>query len=143
MDPGQIALVQVSFNQAAPQAAETARRFYSRLFELRPELRALFKGDMEKQGLKLMTTLQLAIGALSDVERIRPALVHLGRSHVAYGVRDEHYAAVGEALLWALEQVLGEGFTPEVRSAWAEAYAALSSVMRAAAVQAETERAAA
>jgi hemoglobin-like flavoprotein len=41
----------------------------------------------------------------------------LGARHSGYGVAAAHYAIVGEALLWTLERGLGEGFTPEVRSA--------------------------
>jgi hemoglobin-like flavoprotein len=48
-------------------------------------------------------------------------------------VRDAHYATVGEALLWTLEQGLGAAFTAEVRQAWAQTYAVLSTTMRAAA----------
>jgi nitric oxide dioxygenase len=52
---------------------------------------------------------------------------------VAYGAEEAHYAVVGDTLLWTLEQGLGEAFTPAVRQAWAEAYAALSGAMIAAA----------
>ena len=46
----------------------------------------------------------------------------LGRRHAGYGVRPEHYDTVGAALLWTLEQGLGDAFTDDVRAAWAEAY---------------------
>jgi hemoglobin-like flavoprotein len=135
MDPRQIALVQTSFASIAPQASHLARQFYDRLFELDPTLRPLFSGDMAKQGLKLMATLQLAVNALRDVEQIVPALRRLGRNHRAYGVADAHYATVGAALLWALEQSLQEQFTRELRDAWAAAYAVLSGAMREAAAE--------
>jgi len=45
-------------------------------------------------------------------------------------VRTEHYATVGSALLWTLEQGLGEQFTPEVREAWTAAYGLLAQVMQ-------------
>ncbi|HMQ31487.1 MAG TPA: globin domain-containing protein [Chloroflexaceae bacterium] len=133
MDRAQITLVRASFNRLSPNAAALAARFYSRLFELDPALRPLFHGDMAKQGLKLMTTLQLAIGALDDVARIVPALEHLARTHLGYGVRDEHYATVGAALLDALADAEGAAFSPELRAAWAAAYGLLSEVMREAA----------
>jgi hemoglobin-like flavoprotein len=50
--------------------------------------------------------------------------------HRRYGVRDADFDTVGEALLWALKQGLGTAFTPEVREAWATAYALVSDVMR-------------
>jgi nitric oxide dioxygenase len=36
---------------------------------------------------------------------------------------------VGAALLWTLEQGLGDAFTPDVKAAWTEAYSALCGVM--------------
>jgi hemoglobin-like flavoprotein len=62
-----------------------------------------------------------------------PAVRQLGRRHAAYGVRPEHYATVGEALIWTLEQGLGADFTPATRRAWTDAYASLAWAMIAAA----------
>ena len=58
-----------------------------------------------------------------------PAVKQLAQRHVGYGVKDEHYATVGEALIWTLEQGLGEDFTPDVREAWTEAYTYFADVM--------------
>lgn len=135
MDRSQIALVRASFTRLSPRAAGLAARFYNRLFELDPALRPLFRGDMAKQGLKLMTTLQFAVGILDDPAQIVPALQHLAHSHLAYGVRDEHYAMVGRALLDALVDAEGEAFTAELREAWGAAYSLLSGVMREAAAR--------
>ena len=54
----------------------------------------------------------------------------LGQRHADYGVQPYHYETVGAALLWTLEQGLGDCFTADVRSAWAAAYGLLSSVMQ-------------
>jgi hemoglobin-like flavoprotein len=64
----------------------------------------------------------------------------LGARHVGYGVRDEHYATVGTALLWTLEKGLAEEFTPEVRDAWAAAYGLLADVMQMGAADAAGAR---
>jgi hemoglobin-like flavoprotein len=53
----------------------------------------------------------------------------LGRRHGGYGVKGQHYAPVGSALLWAVEKTLGKAFTPEVKDAWATAYIVLSTTM--------------
>ena len=50
--------------------------------------------------------------------------------HAGYGVRDEHYEAVGEALLWTLETGLKDAFTSEVRDAWVTAYGWLAYTMQ-------------
>lgn len=132
------ALVQASFGRVSPHAAQLAACFYDRLFELDPSLRPLFTGSMDRQGLKLMLTLQLAVAALDDIERIAPGLRRLGWSHRSYGVRDEHYATVETALLDALARLLGADFTPALRAAWSEAYALLTAVMRSAVADLES-----
>jgi hemoglobin-like flavoprotein len=133
MTPQQVAQVQASFKKVAPIADQAAALFYGRLFETAPEVRALFTGDLKAQGRKLMTTIATVVNGLDDLEAIAPAVCDLAKRHVAYGVRPAHYAPVGAALLWTVEQGLGGDFTPAVSAAWAAAYAALSDMMIAAA----------
>ncbi|TYC56377.1 hemin receptor [Rhodobacterales bacterium] len=129
MTPDQIQRVQTSFGKVAPIANQAAAMFYARLFDLAPEVRPLFKGDLAAQGGKLMATLGVVVKGLSNLEAIIPAAETLAVRHVDYGVRAEHYQPVGEALLWTLEQGLGSDFTDETKSAWGAAYATLSGVM--------------
>ena len=67
------------------------------------------------------------------VEELVPTIADLGRRHTAYGVTDAHYDSVGAALLWTLEQGLGNAWTADVKAAWAAAYTLLAGVMRDAA----------
>lgn len=106
---------------------------YERLFTLDPSLRPLFRGEMKEQGRKVMAMISMAVNGLTRLEQLVPAVQALGRRHAGYGVRDEHYATVGAALLWTLEQGLGNSFTPAVREAWTAAYGVLSSTMKDAA----------
>jgi hemoglobin-like flavoprotein len=129
MTPYQITLVQESFAKVVPIAATAADLFYGRLFEIAPEVRAMFPDDMTDQKKKLMTMLGVAVGALTRLDQLLPAVKALGQRHAAYNVRAEHFAPVGAALLWTLEQGLGDEFTPEVKEAWTAIYAVLSSLM--------------
>jgi hemoglobin-like flavoprotein len=130
----QIALVQATWQQVTPIADTAARLFYGRLFELEPELRLLFgRTDMDEQRRKLMQMLAVAVAALDRPETLRPALEALGRRHVGYGVKDRHYDLVGAALLWTLEQGLGDEYTRSVRDAWTAVYTTLSTIMQDAA----------
>ena len=74
--------------------------------------------------------------ALDRLESVVPAVQQLGVRHVGYGVKDEHYDTVGAALLWTLEQGLGDGFTSEVKDAWATVYGVLAGTMKSAAAEA-------
>ncbi|MTH99834.1 globin family protein [Roseibium sp. RKSG952] len=129
MTPDQIQLVQSSFAKVKPIADDAASLFYGRLFEIAPEVKPFFKTDLRDQGRKLMATLGVVVNGLSDPETILPAARNLAVRHIDYGVRREHYAPVGAALLWTLEKGLGEAFDPETKSAWEEAYATIAGVM--------------
>lgn len=134
MSPEAKQLVKDTWRQVEPGADQAAELFYGRLFELDPGLRPLFDGtDFREQGRKLMQTLGVAVAGLDRLEQLVPALQQLARRHVSYGVRDEHYATVGAALVWTLEQGLGPAFTPAARQAWTDLYAMVSGVMRDAA----------
>src|SRR3954469_8197064 len=133
MTPEQIALVKASFAKVAPIAPQAAALFYGRLFEIAPEVRPLFKGDIEEQGRKLMQVIATAVGALDRLGDIVPTVQDLGRRHVRYGVTDAHYDKVAEALLWTLGQGLGAAFTPAVEEAWTITYTVLADTMKAAA----------
>ena len=130
MTPDEVSLIRTSWAAVEPIADTAATLFYRRLFELDPTIERLFRRtDMAAQRKVLMQTLTVVVKSLDRLEQIVPAVQALGRRHAGYGVREAHYATVGSALLWTLEQGLGEAFTPPVRDAWATAYGTLASVM--------------
>jgi nitric oxide dioxygenase len=133
MTPEQKHLVQSTFAKVSPIADQAASLFYGRLFALDPALRPLFKGDMTEQGRKLMKTIAVAVSSLDKLGDLVPAVQELGRRHVAYGVKPEHYDTVGSALLWTLEKGLGPDFTPGVKEAWTVVYGLLAGAMKEAA----------
>ena len=129
MTPDQIELVQQSFAKVAPISEQAAVIFYDRLFETAPAVRAMFPSDMTEQRRKLMATLVIVVNGLSNLELMLPVAASLATRHVAYGAKAEHYPVVGAALLWTLEQGLGDGWTPELAEAWSTAYGTLSGYM--------------
>lgn len=133
MTPDQASVVQDSFKKVIPIAATAADLFYDRLFAIAPHVRPLFPDDLQEQKIKLIEMLATVVDNLHHVEQIIPTVEELGRRHVRYGVTAEHYEPVGAALIWTLEQGLGIGFTPSVRTAWIAAYNTLSGAMKTAA----------
>jgi nitric oxide dioxygenase len=129
MTPEQVAVVQQSFAKVAPVADRAAVMFYSRLFEIAPQVKAMFPADMAEQRQKLMATLAVVVNGLSNLESVLPAASALAKRHVAYGAKPEHYPVVGSALLWTLERGLGDAWTKEVADAWTAAYGTLSGYM--------------
>ena len=129
MTPAQITVVKESFAKVVPIKETAAELFYNRLFELDPSLERLFHTDMKEQGRKLMATLAVAVGGLDNLDAIIPVVRDLGSRHVGYGVEVAHYDTVGTALIWTLEQGLGDDFTDQTKEAWVAAYGLLTSVM--------------
>jgi hemoglobin-like flavoprotein len=129
MTPEQIKAIQESFARVVPISEQAAALFYSRLFEIAPALKPLFRGDMTDQGRKLMATLGVVVNGLADLESVLPVASALAKRHVDYGVEAADYQPVGAALLWTLERGLGEQWTPQLATAWTEAYTILSDFM--------------
>ncbi len=130
MNAEQISLVQKTFEKVEPIAQQTGDLFYQRLFEMDPTIRPLFKGDIKKQALMLMTVIGLAVRGLDRPQTVQDAVKTLGVRHTGYGVGMGDYNTFGAALIWALEQSMGSEFTPEVKAAWIEAYGVLSDAMK-------------
>ena len=130
MTPEQIEIVQQTFAEVASLGERATLLFYERLFEIAPEVRPLFADDLTEQSRKLFATLRVAVIGLRDSDEIMGVLQQLGLLHAhEHRVRPEHYAPVGEALLWTLEQALGPDFTAEAREAWAETYQLIATTM--------------
>ncbi|HUO53957.1 MAG TPA: globin family protein [Rhodoblastus sp.] len=132
MTPEQVKLIRDSFAKVAPVSDRLGRLFYGRLFEIAPQVRPLFKGDIANQGRKFMATLTVGVSSLENFDALKPALQALARQHAGLGVRPEHYQPLGEALVWALDEGLGADFTEETRAAWEAAYGAIAGTMIAA-----------
>lgn len=129
MTPQDIELVQASFSKVVPIGAIAADLFYARLFQIAPDLRRLFPDDLAEQKKKLMAMLATAVDGLPHLDMLMPAVHALGRRHAAHGVTATEFASFGAALLWTLDQVLGNDFTPDIRDAWSNIYRALSQAM--------------
>lgn len=133
MNDSQITLVQDSFAKVVPIKDAAADIFYTRLFDVAPEVKPMFKGDMKEQGAKLMMTLGVVVNGLRDLDKIIPVAEDLAVKHNDYGVTADHYDTVGASLLFTLKTGLGDDFTAEVEDAWTTAYSTLSGVMISAA----------
>jgi hemoglobin-like flavoprotein len=137
MTPAQVHLIRKSFAELSRHEHIAALVFYRRLFEIDPNLQRLFKGDIEEQSKKLLEMLAVLIAMLERPLGLELELKAMGQRHAGYGVKDEHYAMVGRALLEMLAEALDDGFTPEVREAWTELYGAVENLMKQGAAEAE------
>lgn len=138
MTPEQIEIVQTTWAKVAPDADAVAAIFYKRLFETAPEVKPLFKSNMTEQGRKLTQMIGVAVNGLTNLNAIVPAVKDMGLRHSSYGVEESHYDSVGAALLWTLNEGLGDEFTEEAKEAWTLTYTTLATVMKDAAREVAT-----
>jgi nitric oxide dioxygenase len=110
-------------------ADEAAALFYRRVFELAPEVQALFTNDMTDQGRKLMTVLGAVVRALGEPEQVRSVATRLGSYHAQYCLEPQHYDVVGWAFAVDTAHLAGYSFTAEMEVAWSGAYAVLAATM--------------
>lgn len=135
MDSEQVQMIKSSWAMVSPIAQQAGELFYDRLFQLDPGLEPLFKTERSEQVRKLMASLNRVVMSIDRLDSILPTVRELGRRHVAYGVKGQDYDTVGAALLWTLQQGLGDAFTPRVKEAWVCAYGTLAGAMKEAAAQ--------
>ena len=133
MNAAQNELVRTTFATLEVMPEVAGALFYERLFATNPSFRPLFKNDMRIQGVKLMTMLAMVVYSSPEPGQVLPAIRDLAARHAEYGVKLADYDAMREALLWTLEQALGEDFRPSVGEAWTICYNELASEMKAAA----------
>ena len=136
MTPDQKTILRDTWRSVTPIADQAAQIFYDRLFEIDPDTQPLFANTaMPQQRTKLMKAIGAVIDGLDELDRLVPTIEALGRRHAGYGVTDAQYFSVGAALLWTLEQGLGEAWTPEAAEAWSAAYTLQADIMRQAAAE--------
>ena len=125
----QIGLIRDSFHRLEPDVKRASELLYQRLFEIAPELREMFRGDMAGQGMQFMSTLGVIVRHFDDPETLRPHLEHLAQGHAAFGVKPEHFRPMGQALIWAMQKTMGENYPEGAAAAWEVAYELLAREM--------------
>ncbi|MEL6777327.1 MAG: globin family protein [Cyanobacteria bacterium J06597_16] len=123
-------LLEQSFELVKPKADEFTASFYNNLFTDYPESKPLFEhSDMGKQQQMLKGALVMVVENLRKPEVLSKSLKGLGARHVKYGALPAHYPLVGNSLLKTLGEYAGNAWTPELKSAWTDAYGAITSLM--------------
>ncbi|MBD8036148.1 NO-inducible flavohemoprotein [Solibacillus sp. A46] len=107
------------------------KTFYSNLFKDNPQLLNIFNHTNQKkdrQQTALANTVYAAAVHIDNLEAIVPAVVQIAHKHVSLGILPEHYPIVGQYLLAAIKEVLGDAATDEIIDAWGKAYGVIADV---------------
>jgi hemoglobin-like flavoprotein len=124
-------ILRSSFEIVIDRRPDLTLRFYEILFEKYPELKRLFSRDRGVQSKMLAEALAAVLDHLEDAPWLVHTLGGLGAKHVSYGVTDEMYDQVGDALLATLAEAAAEAWTAEVATQWTMAFGAIAGMMKA------------
>ncbi|MFC0558254.1 NO-inducible flavohemoprotein [Halalkalibacter alkalisediminis] len=110
---------------------EITTHFYKTMFEAHPELLHIFNHANQQKGRQqtaLANTVTAAAKYIDQLEVLLPVVKQIAHKHRSLAIKAEHYPIVGEFLLKAIKEVLGDAATEEILQAWAEAYGAIADI---------------
>ncbi|MHC1998894.1 NO-inducible flavohemoprotein [Methylobacterium sp. CM6241] len=132
LTPATIALIKATVPALEAHGLTITKRMYERLF--RDEaMRDLFNQSHHGETGSQPKALALAVLAyarhIDDLGALSGAVERIAQKHVALNILPEHYPFVADALLGAIQDVLGDAATAEICAAWGEAYWFLANIL--------------
>lgn len=142
LSPRTVELVKQSVPALAANGTAITKRMYAILFQ-DDHIRELFNHANQGEGGSQVKALAAAILAyaqnIENLGVLGPAVERIAHKHIGYHILPEHYPFVAKALLSAIADVLSEAATPELLSAWGEAYWFLADVLKERELQIRSE----
>jgi len=111
------------------KAEDITSRMYEILFSKYPETKPLFDNAQSDQHKKLAGAIAAFASNIDNLEALGNAVEKMATKHVLTNVKPIHYPMVGDALLTAMSEVLGDDFSDEHKKAWGEAYNFLGDIL--------------
>ncbi|CCQ66696.1 MULTISPECIES: globin domain-containing protein [Crocosphaera] len=135
MTPETIKIVKSTAPVVKEKGKEITERMYEIAFNERPEYRRFFENthmkspeEGRKQAAKLAASVYAYASHIDELEKLGNAVEQIAHAHVNTRVIAEQYPVIGECLLAAMKDILGDAATPEVMEAWTEAYNSLADI---------------
>jgi len=105
------------------------RTFYSNMFAEHPELTQIFNMGNQASGAQQQSLASAVFAYAANIDNpdaLAPVVSRIVHKHASVGITAHHYPIVGRHLLGAIKQTLGDAATPDLLSAWGEAYESLA-----------------
>ncbi len=106
-----------------------------RMYELLlrdPNIRALFDPTHQRNGTQHRALAEAVVAYAENIDNLAalgPAVERIAARHVALNIQPQHYDAVAVALIQAVRDTLGAAATPDIITAWTEAFGALQTIL--------------
>jgi len=131
LNPKKLEIIKATLPVVKDHGEKITTAFYKRMFKNHPELKNIFNMTHQISGHQPKALADAVYGAAANIEdfsKIMPVLERIGEKHRSLQIKPEHYPIVGENLLGAIKEVLGDAATDEIMDAWADAYDVISDV---------------
>ena len=101
--------------------------FYTRLFDVHPLCRPMFKNGLQTQGKFLIQMVSLCLNQLTgNQEGFEKTMTDLTTRHCERGIKAIEYGVVGDVLFWCIQLCVGrEVFTERTQAAWVRIYSVM------------------
>ncbi|MCG7314234.1 NO-inducible flavohemoprotein [Priestia flexa] len=131
MNQHEIDIVKSTAPVLAQYGEQITTYFYRNLFEAHPELLNVFNRTNQRTGRQqtaLANTVYAAAQHIDQLHVLVPVVKQIAHKHRSIGVKAEHYPIVGEFLLGAIKEVLGDSATDDILAAWKKAYGDIADI---------------
>jgi len=131
LDQKTIEIIKSTVPVLKTHGVEITTHFYKTMFTNNPEVKPFFNMDKQASGEQpkaLAMTVLAAAQNIDNLEALLPAVKKIGKRHVEVGILPEHYPIVGQNLLVAIKDVLGDAATDEIIEAWRKAYGVIADI---------------
>src|SRR5574338_1714037 len=132
LSPKTIETVKATAPVLAEHGYNIIKRFYGRMFTNHPELKNVFNMGHQERGEQQQALARAVYAYATNIEdpgTLTAVLRRIAHKHGSLGVRPDQYPIVGENLLAAIKEELGDAATDDIIAAWAEAYGFLADVL--------------
>lgn len=131
LDPKKLEIINATLPVVREHGEAITKHFYKRMFNNHPELKNIFNMAHQVTGHQPKALADAVYGAAANIEdfsQIIPVIERISQKHRSLQIKPEHYPIVGENLLGAIKEVLGDAATDEIMDAWADAYEVIADV---------------
>jgi nitric oxide dioxygenase len=128
----QIARVKATAPVLAEHGVTITKHFYKRMFSNHPELKNVFNQAHQQSGSQpqaLARAVYAYAAHIDNLGALGSAVTHIAHKHASLNIRPEQYPIVGENLLAAISEVLGDAVGELTLDAWRAAYAQLAEIL--------------
>jgi len=125
LSPSARPFIEASVPVLRTQGVAITQRFYASLFSAHPELKNLFNMGNQENGAQQGALAAAVLAYAANIDQpaaLLPVIERIAHKHASVGIVPSQYPIVGRHLIGAIKDVLGEAATPELLSAWDEAY---------------------